>query len=50
LDGVYRNLYTLSRELLSEAGGKNPDKAAYLISVPRAIGASFDELIRETFE
>jgi Fe-S-cluster containining protein len=50
LDGVYRNLYTLSRELLSEAGGKNPDKAAYLISVPRAIGAAFDELIRETFE
>jgi Fe-S-cluster containining protein len=49
LDGVYRNLYTLSRELLGEAGGKDPDKAAYLISVPRAIGASFDELIRETF-
>jgi Fe-S-cluster containining protein len=49
LDGVHRNLYALSRELLSEAGGKDPDKAAYLISVPRAIGVSFDELIRETF-
>lgn len=49
LDGVYRNLFALSRELLSEAGGKDPDMAAYLISMPRAISASFNELVRETF-
>ena len=49
LDGVYRSLHGLSKELLSEGGGKDPDKAAYLISVPGAIGASLDALIRETF-
>jgi Fe-S-cluster containining protein len=49
LDAVYGDLYALSKELLSDTGGKDLDKAAYLISVPRAIGASFDELIRETF-
>jgi Fe-S-cluster containining protein len=49
LDGVYRNLYALSRQLLDEAGGRDPEKAALLISVPRAVGASLDELIRETF-
>ena len=49
LDGVYSYLYALSKELLNEAGGKDPEKAAFLISVPRAIGASLDELIRETF-
>jgi Fe-S-cluster containining protein len=49
LDGVYANLHALSREFLSEEGGKDLDKAAYLISVPRAICSSLDELIRETF-
>jgi len=49
LDGVYRNLYVLSRELLNEAGGKDPEKAAFLISLPRAITATFDEMIQETF-
>jgi Fe-S-cluster containining protein len=49
LDGVYRNLYALSKELLNKAGGKDPEKAAFLISVPRAVSASLDELIWETF-
>jgi Fe-S-cluster containining protein len=49
LDGVYRSLYALSRELLTELGGKNPEKATLLISVPRALSATVDELIRETF-
>jgi Fe-S-cluster containining protein len=49
LDDVYRNLYALSRELLDEMGSKDPEKAAFLISVPRAISATLDELIRETF-
>jgi len=49
LDGVYRSLHGLSVELLNDTGGCDPEKAAYLISAPRAIGASFEELIRETF-
>jgi Fe-S-cluster containining protein len=49
LDGVYRNLYALSRELLQEAGGKDPENAAFLISVPRALTTNLDELVRETF-
>jgi len=49
LDGVYRNLYGLSRELLNEAGGKDMEKAGLLISIPRAVTATLDELIRETF-
>ena len=49
LDGVYRNLYALSRELLNEAGGKDPEKAAFLISVPRVLTATLDEIIQETF-
>jgi Fe-S-cluster containining protein len=49
LDGVHRNLYALSRELLQEAGGKDPEKAAFLVSVPRALTTNLDELIRETF-
>jgi Fe-S-cluster containining protein len=49
LDGVFRILYGLSKELLDEAGGKDPEKAAFLISVPKAIIASLDDLLRETF-
>ena len=49
LDAAYGSLHALSREFLSEQGGKDPAKAAYLISVPRAFCASLDELIRETF-
>jgi Fe-S-cluster containining protein len=49
LDGAYRNLYGLSRELLEEGGAEEPEKAALLISVPRAVTATLDELIRETF-
>lgn len=49
LDGVYRNLYALSRELLNEAGGKDPEKAAYLISLPRVLTATLDEIIQESF-
>jgi Fe-S-cluster containining protein len=49
LDGVYRNLYALSRELLSESGGEDQEKAAFLISMPRVLTASLDEIIQETF-
>jgi len=49
LDGVYRNLYGLSKELLAEAGGKDTEKAALLISVPRTLTATLDEIIQETF-
>ncbi|MGD2127623.1 MAG: YkgJ family cysteine cluster protein [Desulfobacteraceae bacterium] len=49
LDGVYRDLYTLSKELLNTAGKDDPEKASLLISVPKAISASLDDLIHETF-
>lgn len=49
LDGAYKGLYALSKELLIEAGCEKNDKAALLISIPRAITASLEELIRETF-
>jgi Fe-S-cluster containining protein len=49
LDGMYRYLFELSKELLTTAGSKDLDKAALLVSVPRAIAVSFDELTHETF-
>jgi Fe-S-cluster containining protein len=47
LDGMYRYLFELSKELLTMAGSKDLDRAALLVSVPRAIGVSLDELTRE---
>lgn len=49
LDGVYKNLYGLSKELLVEGGGEDPEKAALLISVPRSLTATLDEIIQESF-
>jgi Fe-S-cluster containining protein len=48
LDGMYRYLFELSKELLTMAGSKDLDRAALLVSVPRAIGVSVDELTHET--
>jgi Fe-S-cluster containining protein len=44
LDGVYRDLYTLSKEILMNAGKDDPDKAALLISVSKAIRTPIEEL------
>lgn len=49
LDGVYRDLHSLSRELLNSAEKSDPEKASLLISVAKAISTVQDELIREVF-
>ena len=49
LDGVYRDLYALSRELLKTEGKDDPEQASLLFSVSRVISAPLDEVIHETF-
>ena len=49
LDGVYRDLFVLSKELLDEAGIDNADKASLLISMSKAIRTPLDDLIKEDF-
>jgi len=44
LDGVYRDLYLLTTELLKSAGRDDPEKASLLISVSKAIQASLEDL------
>jgi len=44
LDGVYRDLYFLSTELLKGAGEDNPEKASLLISVSKAITTPLEDL------
>lgn len=47
LDGVHRELYQLSAELLGKAEGKDPERASLLLSVSKAIKTPVDELICE---
>ncbi len=47
LDGVYRELYFLTTQLLKGAGEDNPEKASLLISVSKAITTSLDDLLRQ---
>jgi Fe-S-cluster containining protein len=47
LDGVYRDLYFLSTELLKAGGRDDPEKASLLISVYKAIKTSLDDLIHQ---
>jgi len=49
LDGVYKDLFHLSKELLESAERGNPDKASLLVSVSSVISTSFDHLINENF-
>jgi len=49
LDGVYRDLYALSRELLKAEGKDDPEKASLLFSISRVISAPLDEILHETF-
>jgi Fe-S-cluster containining protein len=44
LDGVYRDLYLLTTELLKSAGRDDPEKASLLISVSKAITTSLEDL------
>lgn len=47
LDGTYRSLYGLSKELLRDAGRDDAEKASLLISVSKAITTPLELLIRE---
>jgi Fe-S-cluster containining protein len=47
LDGVYRELYFLSTELLKGVGEDNPGKASLLISVSKAITTPLEDLLRQ---
>lgn len=49
LDGVYRDLYALSKELLKSSGIADLEKASFLISVSKAISTPLDILINEIF-
>jgi len=49
LDGIYRELYILSKELLNSSDVGDPNKADFLISSPKAIGTPLEHLINETF-
>ena len=45
LDGIYRELYSLSKELLNRAGQDNNQRASLLISVSKIIKTPVEELI-----
>lgn len=47
LDGVYRDLFFLSTELLKSVGKDDPEKASLLISVSKAITTSLEDLLRQ---
>ena len=51
LDGVYKDMYILSRDILEEAKveSKDEDKASLLISMSKVIQTSVDDLIGEDF-
>ncbi len=46
LDGIHRELYHLSQELLKSCGANDPERASLLISVSKVIQTPPDELIR----
>jgi Fe-S-cluster containining protein len=45
LDGVYRELYVLSKELLESAGSDDLEQASLLISVSKAISSPLEDLV-----
>ena len=51
LDGVYRDMYILSKDILEEAKVvcKDEDKASLLISISKVIQTPVDDLIKEDF-
>ena len=50
LDDAHRGLYLLSRDVLAAAGSADPEKAALVVSVPRALGTPFEAIISESFQ
>lgn len=49
LDGVYRDLFNLSKELLESEEKGDPEKASLLISVSKAITTPLEEIINGIF-
>jgi len=49
LDGIYRDLFNLSKELLNSGEHGDPEKASLLISVSKAISTPLEEIIDEIF-
>jgi Fe-S-cluster containining protein len=49
LDGTYEELFVLSKKLLEDLDQGNPENAALLISVPRAVSTPLDLLVNESF-
>jgi Fe-S-cluster containining protein len=49
LDGVYRDLYGLSKEFLKQSGINDLEKASLLVSVSKTISTPFEILINESF-
>lgn len=50
LDGLYGDLFLLSKELLEGEGIDNPDKASLLISMSKVIQTPPEDLIKEDFK
>ncbi|MGM0663522.1 MAG: YkgJ family cysteine cluster protein [Thermodesulfobacteriota bacterium] len=50
LDGVFRDLYDMSRELVLDAEGEDPDRAGLLISVSKVLTTPLESLIHEPLE
>jgi Fe-S-cluster containining protein len=50
LDGAYRDLFFLSRELLILAEDENQEKASLLVTVSNALRRPVEDLIRESLE
>ena len=48
LDGAFKALHLLSRDLLEKTGRRDLEKAALLISVPKVIRTPFEEIIGES--
>lgn len=46
LDGIYRELYWLSRKLLGRAGQRNMERASLLLSVSKSIKTPIEDLIK----
>jgi Fe-S-cluster containining protein len=50
LDGLYRDLYDMSLELVEKQGGEDPERAGLLISVSKALTTPLEALIHDPLE
>ena len=49
-DGIYRDMFLLSKDMLNEAGADNDDKATLLVSISKAIQTPLNDLIEGDFK